>query len=640
MATDDLQQPVPRGDPLADAAGLPSPLLDLLTAAVLLTAVGVFMVGNLLLLDPAVLHSSARVTLICVGVLLIFFALSRRLGSPAWGLLLSYGALWLLLRASAPLAQLLFLAGAGGAAVYAWRVLRIAPGQWIALLLMAAVAAITVLGVHRSYTSFDMLARLAAGFVHQDTLYHASLAAMIKHYGVVSTGLHGLVVTPYHAFSHALMAAISMLSGVSVIEVYGVATVVLFAPLLIFSVVAASSMIATTRRVPLPAAWALTTLILALAPSLLQNWAVYDSYFVSESYLIALGLLTLGLPLLFVRELKPVDLLLVTLLTLMIAHSKAPVALMYAGLWLARLLFVRGGRLATDLAACALSALTVAAAVLGYAHANSGMVFFGPLDFVIHYTRLGRHVLDARTALVGGAGIPLDTALMASLALISFVLAHFLLSWIVVAAVARRSGWRSLLATPLAVYTLAAMGGGILIALTLRIHGASGFYFTNVAFFVALPGLVAMLAVAIARHATGARWLLPAAVVTVALVNGAALYRVSAAGRPYPATHNLLVEQLRTLRVSAPPNQVLRPDPAMLDANPLLRCSSKPFLFPAVSERPWVGVVRAGDDCRFEHYGYNLYGLSREQNVVSMAPRLLPGMLIVDVPVHRGQTLP
>ncbi len=640
MAKQDLQQPASFAEPLADASGLPAPMLDMLTAALLMSAFGVFLVGNLLLLDTEVLRSSAWVTSTCVGVLLIFFALSRRLCSPIWGLLLTYGILWLLLRASAPVAQLLFLASVGVATVYAGRVLRIARGQWVALLLMAAVATVTVLGVHRSYTSFDTLSRLAAGFVHQDTLYHASLAAMIKHYGVVSTGLHGLVETPYHAFSHALFAAISLISGISVIEVYGVASVVLFAPLLIFSVVVASCMIFASRRVRLPAAWALTALVLALAPLVLQNWAVYDSYFVSESYLIALGLFSLGLPLLFLRQLKPIDLLLLTLLTLMMAHCKATVALMFAGLWLARLLFVRGGRVAGDFAAWVLATLTVAAAVVGYAHANTGMVFFGPLDFVINYTRLGRHVWDASAALAAGGGLPLDTALLALLALLSFLLLHFLLSWIVVLAVARSNGWRGVLETPFAAYTLAAMGAGMLIALTLRIQGASGFYFTNVAFFVALPGVVAMLAGRIARFDAGAGWVLPSALILVTLANATALYRVSAPGRAFATTPNALVDELRTLRVAAPLDQVLRPAPSMLDANPLQRCSARPFLFPAVSERPWVDVVRGGTDCRFEHYGYNLYGLSRQQQEVLMAPRLLPGMVIVDVSPPRDRNLP
>jgi hypothetical protein len=61
---------------------------------------------------------------------------------------------------------------------------------------------------------------------------------MIKNYGVSSTGLHGLVEVPYHTFSYVLMASISLISGVSAVEVYGVANHILFAPFLIFSITA------------------------------------------------------------------------------------------------------------------------------------------------------------------------------------------------------------------------------------------------------------------------------------------------------------------------------------------------------------------------------------------------------------------
>jgi len=96
---------------------LPAPNLDLLAAALLLTATFVHIVGNLLLVDGVVLRTSTQVVAVCLGVLLIFVSLARQFGNPLWGLVLAYGLLWTLIKMPAVLAQGLFLVVAGMAAV-------------------------------------------------------------------------------------------------------------------------------------------------------------------------------------------------------------------------------------------------------------------------------------------------------------------------------------------------------------------------------------------------------------------------------------------------------------------------------------------------------------------------------------------
>jgi len=110
---------------------------------------------------------------------------------------------------------------------------------------------------------------LPTGGVHRDAPYHAGIAAMIKNYGVVSTGLHGLVETPYHIFSHALAAGLSLLSGRRVLEVYGVAPSVFFIPILIFSAVACAAILDRTGRAYLLTMWGLVCVLLVGTPWLL-----------------------------------------------------------------------------------------------------------------------------------------------------------------------------------------------------------------------------------------------------------------------------------------------------------------------------------------------------------------------------------
>ena len=257
------------GNHLVDEIGLPEQSLNLLFGALLLTAVGVFIGANLLLLDPKTLARSAQIVLPCMGLLLIFYALSRHLGSVVWGLVLTYGLVLLLVYGQQPVLAPAFYLFAIAAMYVAVRFLRVERKHWSLLMLMGVVASATLLALAMGYTSFDMLPRLHEGNVHQDTLFHASIAAMIKNYGLASTGLNGLVVTPYHTFSHALMAGISLFSGFGVIEVYGVANSVLFAPILIFAITAFCGKLDRKQQLPLPLVWALvcTTYFFAKHPN-------------------------------------------------------------------------------------------------------------------------------------------------------------------------------------------------------------------------------------------------------------------------------------------------------------------------------------------------------------------------------------
>lgn len=631
MTPNDLAVPASGVRGWGNDSWLAGPNFDLLAAALLLTATFTHIVGNMLLLDAGVLRTSTQVLAVCLGVLLIFVSLARQLSNPLWALILTYGLLWLLAKIPVALAQVLFLVVAGIAAVNVARTLRIERCHWPALVLMALAATVTVLGVHRAYTSFDMLSRMHAGFIHQDTLHHASIAAMVKHYGVVSTGLHGLVATPYHAFSHHLVAAISLLSGVGVVEVYGVAPWVLFAPVLIFAVCVASFSMSGAAPFRAAAVWGIAVLILALTPRLLQPWGVYDTYFNSESYLVAVGLLCLALPLLLKRDLALIDLLLATLVAAMLAQSKATVALIYAGLWLTRFIFLSRGQRRINFVGFLLVGLAVAASVVGPAQANSGYGNLRAFDFIANYTWLGHHVREASELWAAGTGMSPAIGLMAASAIFSFLFLHFLPSWIVIVQVARRKGSRGVFEDPIAVYSLAAAGVGVLVAATLRMPGGAAYFVTHVAFMVSLPAVIALLTCVVEKRDPGARRLLVAGVLLILLANVQALHRVSAWGRPYATEHNALVDQLIEMRSGAPADHVYVATDAMLDANPIEHCAAKPFFFPAVSERSWVGVIRANAaDCRFGFYGYASYGVTADHPAVLIAPRLLPGMVIVD----------
>ena len=244
---------------LVDNVSVREEAINLLFTALILTVVGVFVGGNLLLSNQVIFWPSFLITIYCLGIVFIFYALSRFFDSIPWALALVYSLMWIVICTHW---SILFHASSLIATCYTIRFLRLSRKQWFQVLLMALIGSASILGVVDAYTSFDMIPRLHAGSVTQDTLFHASIAAMIKNYGVVSTGLHGLIETPYHAFSHYLMATISFLSGISVIETYGVASWVLFAPLLIFCVAACCAMIDRSQNLAIPLVWGFATLLL------------------------------------------------------------------------------------------------------------------------------------------------------------------------------------------------------------------------------------------------------------------------------------------------------------------------------------------------------------------------------------------
>lgn len=619
------------GDQLVDDLSLSVSNLNLLFGALLLTAAGVFIGGNLLLLDLATLVSSTQIAMACLGLLLTFYAISYQTKSVIWGLVLTYGLLWFLVYSHSPVFAQVFYFLFVASGYVALRYLRVARENWSAMILMALIATLTILELATSYTSFDMLPRLHVGNVNQDTLFHASISAMIKNYGISSTALHGLVEIPYHVFSHALIAGISLISGLGVIEVYGVANSVFFAPILIFSLTVFCGKLDQTRKLPLSLVWTLTCVLLVLLPFIFSRWAIWDSYFVSESYLVSLSLLMLGLAVLFKQHLTWIDLLCVVLLAAMIANAKASVGLIFVGLWLTRFIFLSSQRTLLVLAAAMLAAFTTGWVVLDSAQASSGTMPIEPLHFIGSYSFLGTYLKATEMAILAGSLPNALTLVLALVAVGSFFLLHFAVSWIVIGRVVFQSGFSAVFRTPLAIYSFVAVIAGAAIATIFRIEGGSAYYFSNVAFFVSLPGLVVIAVTLSTRSHFEQQHILIVGVVFVGLLGLGGFYRASLLSdtRANPRTSEM-VSQLQLMRLTAPLNIVWQPSLNMVTTNPVKRCTAKPFIYPAVSERPWVDVITDGDEerCSYQAYGYVQYGITETHKMVGVVPRLMPGMQI------------
>lgn len=124
------------------------------------------------------------------------------------------------------------------------------------------------------------------GLQHADPIFHAALAEMILQFGRVSTGLDGLVSTPYHVLSHAWIGLTGRLLGITTLEAYMIVPAVMGVPLLLFALCAASSQLTlhTEQEVDNSSLAVLLPVLLLL---MLNIWD-WGSYVASESYLHAL----------------------------------------------------------------------------------------------------------------------------------------------------------------------------------------------------------------------------------------------------------------------------------------------------------------------------------------------------------------
>lgn len=634
--TTNRDQSIP-GDRMVNQLEVPERFLNQLYAALLLTAVGVFVGANVLLASSAVLRRSLPIAATSLGVLGLFCALSRWWRRPAAALAACCALLFLTVHGpqawTAPAMAVVLAIGVA----YTLFHLRLSAREIGMALGMAVIGTAAILGSSGAVTSFDMIERAHAGHVHIDTLYHASIAAMIKNYGVTSTGLNGLVETPYHVLSHTLFAAVSLVSRASVIEVYGVANWVLLAPLLIFAVTACSLMLDAHARLDPIRVWFSVCVLLAMCPYILDWWGVWDSFFGSESYSLSLSLMLLALPLLFTTKLMAVELLLLVASTALMSAAKASVGLIFIELFCIRLVFLHREFNVRAIIACVMMAAVAAAAVFDSAVANRGSISFAPFDFIEQYSFLGRYLAEIHGALRGGESAQWWVWLLAGTAIGSFVALHFLVSWLVIARAVRHHGIRNVLSSPIAALSLGGVASGLAIVLFCRILGGSAYYFTNVSFFISLPAAAAMLCTSLPKQISLSRSVPILATVLVAAVSIKPYWNASAfSSARVPGGHNELIDRLLAARTILPRQVVLRADPATLANNPFLSCRAQPFVFPALSERPWIGVIAGDNACRYYDYGYENYGLS-EVSHQALAPPRLPAVLGQPVVI---QTLP
>jgi hypothetical protein len=170
--------------------------------------------------------------------------------------------------------------------------------QWLAVSLFSILMLLWLAGrVYSSYHSPLFFENLALGLGNMDTLFSASIMQMIKTYGIPSTGLNGTPYIPYHWGSNWLFAKFSIFLNTTAVTTYNLVYPALFLCLYFKTSLSLSydiaRQVAGKYSAPLAAGikfWLFFLVIHVgfLPYSFLQNWAVWDSWIESESYLVSL----------------------------------------------------------------------------------------------------------------------------------------------------------------------------------------------------------------------------------------------------------------------------------------------------------------------------------------------------------------
>lgn len=604
---------------------------DSLYAFLLTSMLFVYGIGNLLLLSPPALVSSSKIFLVSVSSVIILYAthkVSKSIiaATAILYLLLSvpvfahssitYGLFWIVLLASSVyiIYKTKFLAGLIFVRQYAY---------------IPFLSSVAILG-SQDYTTFDLFQRTIAGQIHQDTLFHASIAAMLKHYGVVSTGLHGLVETPYHAFSHGLFASISSLASVPVLDVYGSAAQILFAPLLIFYLSILVNELDVKDEISPALGWFAISLLLVLFPALLSRWCFWDSYFISESYLVSLGLFTVSLIPLYRPSVPSVYFACLPVLVYMITASKASVGAIYLLLWAARFLFLRQGAFLRNIVFLAIMSLAAYLGLGANASANSDFLALAPLHFVRTYSFWGGSITLLAKSLINGSIPAISVILMAAVSITLFLAFHYLAAWIVLVRELYTFGIRGLLFAPAPLYVATSLAAGLFFGLLFEIPGGSAYYFTNITFFICVPFLVFYskdVSSITASWKTGVR-LVAIAIIFAISAPGLAKASIASSIHRHDGFSSQFIDSLVRIRNQSDVSSIFSANSESLKLNPVESCTAKPFVFPAVSERPWLQVAPSTAECYYQHYGYAQYGISTPEQSPSVPPVIPAGSVV------------
>ena len=78
-------------------------------------------------------------------------------------------------------------------------------------------------------------------------------------------------------------------------------------------------------------------------------------------------------------------------------------------------------------------------------------------------------------------------------------------------------------------------------------------------------------------------------------------------------------------------NVTIKTNKDIISKNPIKNCNTSLFIYPALTERPWTGLLKESSNCKFFYYGFNQYGIDQSSGLISKIqhPKLIYNMELI-----------
>jgi hypothetical protein len=432
-----------------------------------------------------------------------------------------------------------------------------------------------------------------------DTLYHASLAGMIKNYQTISTGLHGLVYTPYHALSHSIFAGLSAISKVSVIESTELVKWLLLVPLLIYSICSLCEKINSQANIN--ENWLIIVITLVLLPLALDGWNVWNNYLNSDSYLLSLILLMIGIQRLLNKNLINYDYFYIFIILFLLFFAKGSTGAVYFIFTLYRLLMINiNVKKRLILFTCI--AILISIIIYRYYINSISSINISFFNFIDQYSEINKKIK-----------IYFDNNTIATLfSYILFYVMHFIMSFIVIFYYYKKI--KNNLYFHFIIISL--LIGFISVAI-LDVPGGSVYYISNISFFVSMPIFILILSRFNLMNLSKKFLFLILGILfmlTLKNVNDWEKYKVYLIEKN---SNKDFIFSLLEIRDNTPLNTIVIADKEYIKKNIKAFEDWKciPYIFTSLSERPWVNIFNTWNNCNYKYYSFGFYGVNHLNNI-------------------------
>ena len=570
-----------------------------------------------------ILISSTKIfeLLFCsIGLVKIWSKVSMRTNSVALGLCVVYllVSIFVLIPQGVLMLTKLGLILVG--VIYLLQIILLKKKSSTEILFSALAITSMIFLIRGNYTWFNQEMVAANGKAHLDTLFHSSIAGMIKNYNIAGTGLEGIINIKYHTFSHLLLAGFSNLTDVSILQIYGSIPYIFFIPILVcclsFATVEIFRMQCANTIKPL--LFIITGLLIGL-PLLFWGQMLWDSYFVSESYLVSLPILVLSLPMLFKKEINNQEAWLLPFLVLLSTMTKGSV-----GLILLSIIGIRTieNKLSTKYLIVFIFSLVLFFGItLNMIEKGASITTKEMFNFLIWTTEATNWSTIRNEP---DFGLKTEALFKFISALLKTIFFHFSVVWLAIV-LKTKCHQNPGSITKCASVLWGCLFIGIFFISFFKMPGGAVYYFSNVSMFVALPILTAFLLTIYIEHKNFAKPLLVAAwSLLVACSLPYAYKKISISKKPSKET--VFYRTLADMRFEGiTRDQAFAPSKDLSDLNPYSDNRAKLLCYPAISERMWSGLINPanfGEVCEF--YGFEDYRNKSPQNKINIITQVTP----------------